>query len=124
MTRADRIWLKLMEYGARLGCHQMQSRSFSCCGYQFPLCARCTGVLLGQIIGIVLLVLGVHVPWAVIALCIGVMGADWLIQYLEIRESTNLRRLITGTLCGAALMIVYYEVLRFLVILAMRLAGL
>lgn len=29
-----------------------------------------------------------------------VMLADWLIQYLKIRQSTNLRRLITGFIGG------------------------
>lgn len=40
---------KLMVFGQNMGCHQMPERSFFIRGKQFPVCARCTGVFLGNI---------------------------------------------------------------------------
>ena len=47
-----KIWIKLMKMGAKLGCHQMPERSFFYKGYQFPVCARCTGLMAGYLLGI------------------------------------------------------------------------
>lgn len=46
----DKQWIRLMEIGDSLGCHQMPERSFFISGYQFPVCARCTGVIISAII--------------------------------------------------------------------------
>lgn len=51
------IWLKLMKIGARLGCHQRPDRSFFYKGYQFPVCARCTGLFVGYFVGIAIFML-------------------------------------------------------------------
>ena len=93
MTKKDRIWLKLMHFGEKLGCHQMESRSFSYKGYQFPVCARCTGVILGQFSAMISLLFGLRLPIYAALIFIAVMGLDWGIQYLKIREShkTDLR---------------------------------
>lgn len=40
----------LMQIGKSSGCHQMPERSFSYKGKQFPVCARCTGIFIGQLI--------------------------------------------------------------------------
>ena len=114
LSRQDRIWLKSMAIGHRLGCHQMESRSFAFKGYQFPLCARCTGVLLGEITGIASLLLGLRIPLPLMCGLIAVMGIDWFIQYLEICMSTNPRRFITGTLCGYGLTYAYFYFFRLL----------
>lgn len=95
----DKQWIKLMEMGNALGCHQMPERSFFVKGYQFPVCARCTGVILSAIIATIIF-FKKKLP---IGLCIAmssVMLFDWGIQYLEIKESTNSRRLITGLIGG------------------------
>ena len=60
ITRADRIWLRLMDIGGHLGCHQLESHSFSIGGYQMPLCARCTGILLGDVFGIAMILFGIY----------------------------------------------------------------
>ena len=46
----DKKWIRLMEIGEALGCHQMPERSFFINGFQFPVCARCTGVIISAII--------------------------------------------------------------------------
>ena len=77
----------------------MPDRSFFIKGHQFPVCARCTGVLIGYILGIALhFLVGTYIVYCVIACAI--MFIDWYIQYLEIKMSTNIRRFITGILGG------------------------
>lgn len=95
----DEQWIRLMEAGNALGCHQMPERSFFYKGYQFPVCARCTGVIISAIIATIVF-FKKKLP---VSLCIamsGVMLADWGLQYLKIKESTNTRRLITGLIGG------------------------
>jgi len=96
------MWVKLMKVGSLYGCHQMANRSYFVCNRQLPVCARCLGVLLGSLVAYLLFAF-----WTPsLLLCLfgsAVMLTDWLIQQLNIRESTNLRRLITGLLGGYAL---------------------
>lgn len=95
----DKQWIKLMEMGNALGCHQMPERSFFVKGYQFPVCARCTGVIISAIIATIIF-FKKKLP---IGLCIAmssVMLFDWGMQYLEIKKSTNARRLVTGLIGG------------------------
>ena len=42
-------YAQLMRLGRSSGCHQMPERSFFIRGKQFPVCARCTGVMIGNI---------------------------------------------------------------------------
>nr|WP_325196467.1 DUF2085 domain-containing protein [uncultured Oscillibacter sp.] len=80
----------------------MPERSFFFRGKQFPVCARCTGVFLGMI-AFFLSFHWLRPPvWVIPAFC-GMMLLDWGIQALKLRESTNFRRVITGSLCGYAL---------------------
>ena len=56
MKKSTKIktWAFFMRLGNRCGCHQIEERSFKIKGWQFPVCARCTGILTGQIIGIII----------------------------------------------------------------------
>lgn len=92
-----------MIFGHRAGCHQRADRSFYWKGLQFPLCARCTGVLISYIFSLPIYLIWGGSFWVCIAL-MAVMLGDWLIQYLKIKESTNLRRLITGVCGGYGIM--------------------
>lgn len=88
-----------MRVGKFLGCHQIPERSFTIGGYQFPLCARCTGICVGYIIG-GLLFIWFRIP-LIVCLCLcAVMFFDWFVQYKGLKSSTNPRRFITGILCG------------------------
>lgn len=92
-------WIRFMTWGKYLGCHQLPERSFFVHGYQFPVCARCTGVLIAVMIVVPLFfVYKLNIVYAL--LLSAIMFLDWLIQYLGIRPSTNLRRLVTGFLGG------------------------
>ena len=108
LTSADKvkIWQRLMNWGWRMGCHQLPERSFFIRGYQCPVCARCTGVLLSTPLAVVLFFFHrVSIP---IALGLSsVMLLDWGVQFLHIRESTNPRRLITGIIGGFGVTTLY-----------------
>lgn len=95
----DKSWIKLMQVGEHLGCHQMPERSFYYKGYQFPVCARCTGVLLSTIPAIIVF-FKKKIPILTCIAMSGVMFTDWFIQRIGIKESTNRRRLISGLIGG------------------------
>lgn len=98
-----KIWAYFMRLGNRCGCHQREDRSFHIKGWQFPICSRCTGILIGQIIGILLYGIGrIRVPFWLDFVFLSTMFIDWYIQYRQIRQSNNFRRVITGSLAGIA----------------------
>jgi uncharacterized membrane protein len=93
--------MKLLQLGARLGCHKRPDRSFFFFGRQFPLCARCTGVCAGQCVAILLWIVEENnIPLAVNVLFCLIMFFDWFVQERGLFESTNKRRFITGFFCG------------------------
>lgn len=112
MDRPTRRWLRLMRAGRILGCHQMPERSFFYKGFQFPVCARCTGVLLGFAAAAPLFFF-YELDIRVALLLSFVMFLDWFIQFLKIRPSTNLRRLLTGMLGGFGWTYVHLYFYRF-----------
>ena len=98
-----KIWIKLMNIGSRLGCHQMPERSFFYKGYQFPVCARCTGLINGYFLGVLIYFIK-DLNWKnAIILCIPLL-LDGGSQYLNWRISNQVLRLITGILCGIGIM--------------------
>ena len=98
MTGKDKIWITLMSAFSNT-CHQKANRSFFLYNYQFPICARCTGLLLGYFLGIIILFIGKISLTLSIAFII-TMFIDWFVQYKGIKISNNYRRLFTGSLCG------------------------
>ena len=110
LSRKEQIYLRMMMLGSASGCHQRADRSFKYKGYQFPVCARCTGVLIGYLLSVPM-----YLFWGESVLlcisCMGVMFIDWLIQYLKICSSTNLRRLFTGIAGGYGLMTIQIMIL-------------
>jgi uncharacterized membrane protein len=95
-------------------CHQIPERSFYYKQKQFPVCARCTGIILGYctiplfyfgIIKIsILFIILLNIPFLI----------DSVTQYMGYRESNNKLRLITGILTGfacSALVVLIVEIL-------------
>jgi len=79
-------------------CHRAPERSFHYKGKQFPVCARCTGVVAGRLLAFASFWWTDIALWIPLAL-LAVMFFDWGLQYVKVKESTNIRRLITG-ICG------------------------
>lgn len=101
----------IYELGDRSGCHQMPERSLYWKGRPFPVCARCTGVAFGQLLAIII---GgfLSVPVFFALLCLSLMGLDWGLQEIKIKESNNFRRLFTGILGGFGLFSIYISVFK------------
>lgn len=95
----ERLWLRLMRLGANAGCHQMPERSFFIGEWQFPVCARCTGLPLGWIAAPLALAL-LSPPLWLGPVCLLPMAADWCAQRWLGHPSNNLRRVLTGILGG------------------------
>lgn len=116
MTKEQKIklWAFSMRLGDRCGCHQREDRSFYIKGWQFPVCSRCTGILTGQIIGVVIYLLKMHISIYCSVMFLLIMFLDWFIQYKNIKESTNFRRFITGNLAGIAQVAIIFEIIKFI----------
>lgn len=107
-------------------CHRIDARSFHIGDRQFPLCARCTGIYLGVLVGLAGMALtggrrAGNLPRLPLLLTlvgfIGVMGLDGLNSYLgffpgapQLYEPQNWLRLATGTLNGLALAGLIYPI--------------
>lgn len=108
-------------------CHQIPSRTFIIDGVPLPLCARCTGIYLGALLGIAgMAALGryrsVELPptpvLVVLVGFIGLMGIDGVNSYLtffprapHLYEPQNWLRLTTGTLNGLAMSAIVFPVI-------------
>lgn len=101
----------LDDIGKCSGCHRMPERSFFYKGHQFPVCARCTGVCIGQLCAIITNIF-YSVPLKISIAFLAIMGIDWGIQELNIKSSTNCRRVITGILGGFGLFNFYCTVIK------------
>lgn len=106
-TGMSELWEKILNtlnyIGDHSGCHQIPERCFTVNGYTFPLCARCTGTTLGELAACVTALFGIVISPFLSTVMLIIMGLDWGIQYFGIRESTNVRRFITGILGGYGL---------------------
>lgn len=120
LTRFNKIlYTYLTIFPIPKGCHQLPERSFSYNDKQYPICARCTGVAIGQMLGIIstisILLFLIKVPlYFVVAAAIILsipMGVDWGIQYFFKIYSTNTRRIISGVLCGIGFGALYTTIL-------------
>ena len=103
ISRSDRLWMSSMKICRRIsGCHQLPGRSFFFGKYQFQLCARCTGIVIGHLLGIVISVFH-RVSFFSLLGTIPLM-IDGVIQETTSYESNNRRRLCTGILYGFGMM--------------------
>lgn len=113
MTKKDKLWIWLMEWCCKYwGCHQMPERSFFIHGYQVPVCARCTGIIVGGVFSVLVspfydfdyIILALMVPMAV----------DGLLQLKTAYISTNPKRFISGLLYGFSFVSVIIHTLRII----------
>jgi uncharacterized membrane protein len=108
-------------------CHQIPVRTIHIGGTPLPLCARCTGIYLGALMGLVGLTLlgryrSTDLPPTLVLLTvvgfIAIMGFDGVNSYLtlfpgapHLYEPQNWLRLTTGTLNGLAMSVIVYPVI-------------
>ncbi|MFP3918058.1 DUF2085 domain-containing protein [Lysinibacillus telephonicus] len=84
-------------------CHRLPERSFHCNGKQFPLCARCTGIMAGYVIGLLILATYGRLSLLLSFALIIPMIVDGTGQLFHKWESNNIRRLITGIMGGISI---------------------
>ena len=105
-------------------CHQIHTHSFFIGEHQLPLCARCTGIYLGAIVGLALLSrlrshsvrlpAGAMIP--VLALFFVSMVADGLNSTAQavggsgLWDTTNITRIVTGALSGLSVAFFFFPV--------------
>ena len=96
-------WLPII-----MGCHCKEDRSFHIKGYRFPVCARCTGELLGIVLS--LFTLGIYQPDASLLFVLTLpLLFDGSMQLLTEYQSTNFRRLLTGIPFGWSISSLYLQ---------------
>lgn len=97
-------------------CHRIAERSFSAFGRQLPLCARCTGIYLGVMLGLFVTIASGRVRAArfanwrvnsILGLFVLVMGLDGLNSFASlipgvegVYHTSNALRVTTGVFCG------------------------
>lgn len=109
-----KLWAFFMRLGNRCGCHQREDRSLKIRGWQFPICSRCTGILVGQILGVIIYMCNIKISFFIDCLFLFIMFLDWYIQYKSILESTNFRRFVTGNLAGIAQISIIIKLVLFI----------
>jgi uncharacterized membrane protein len=111
-------WNAIYGCGDRL-CHQKAERSLFINGNQMPFCTRCTAIWLGFAVGLGFMVfykIQLNEKFLFLIL-IGIVpiGIDGVGQLLQLWESTNIIRLITGLfagiVCGIAIALIIYEII-------------
>lgn len=90
----------------RFMCHGRVDRCLELFSTPMPICARCTGIYLGMLAGLVLFPL---MQWlrertmrAVAFIAVLPLGLDGVTQLLGFRESVNPLRIATGVIAGLA----------------------
>lgn len=111
---AEYIWIKSMKWCKKYcSCHQLPERSFFFKGYQFPLCARCTGIAIGHVVAFIIS------PFITIKYSISILTfpliIDGTIQYFSKYESTNFKRILSGFLYGFAFTSIMLHSIRLIV---------
>lgn len=109
------MWSSFLEniriLGNHSGCHQLPERSLFYKGKQFPVCARCTGVTIGEFLALIAIILRIPISIFTSFVLLLIMGWDWLLQFIRIAKSTNGRRVITGIFGGFGLIFLYFHVI-------------
>lgn len=110
-------------------CHQIPERTIHLAGQALPLCARCSGIYLGAMLGFLFILTqgrgrsSILPPVRVLVVLLGfvaLMGIDGLNSYLtffpglpHLYEPQNILRLTTGTLHGLALSLIVFPVFAY-----------
>lgn len=86
----DGVWLHKL-----WGCHRRADRSFFVNGRQFHVCARCTGLISGIPLSVLLLPFRMYLGTIFVLFAVALIS-DGITQMLDWRVSTNVVRFITG----------------------------
>ena len=104
-------------------CHCRADRSFFYKGKQFPICARCTGELIGMIFAIPVAFKIKDLRWVYIILLSLPLIIDGFIQLITKYESNNFKRVVTGFLFGIAFIFIFLKFHYFAVEIALKIVS-
>ncbi|MEK6299288.1 MAG: DUF2085 domain-containing protein [Acidobacteriota bacterium] len=96
---------RLHYFGVAPLCNLRPDRALRVGRFVLPLCARCSGVVVGACVSGGLAssdFLARGLPIYIVILMIMPLAADGLLQYFGLARSTNPRRFVTGVLFGVA----------------------
>ena len=94
-------WLPII-----FGCHCKDERSFHYKGEKFPICARCTGELVGMVVSLFSCFFFQLPIWGCVLIMIPLV-VDGTLQMFTKYESNNRRRFVTGFLFGYGLFMLF-----------------
>lgn len=109
MDEENRRWL--WELGAQAGGRRLWGKLEST---RLPLCARCTGILMGELLAVPLWLLW-HPGWLLSLALLLPMAYDGIFQYVYYVMSNNRKRVVTGLLAGYGSMTLYIRLVLLLV---------
>ena len=116
MDKNIKRWISIMEWFSKYwGCHQIPERSFNYKGYQFPICARCTGILLGEIFGIIVGIISNYYSFWILTIMIPMILDGSIQLFFKNYESNNFKRLITGLCFGFAFNFSFIEIIKLII---------
>ena len=108
MCKFEKVFINFINrinfFGTLPLCNLNERHGFYIGAFCFPLCVRCTAIILSLIITTFLQGLLKYIPSKkmlfISAVCIFFCLLDGCLQYFFTIESTNIRRLLTGLSCG------------------------
>ena len=116
MDKNIKRWISIMEWFSKYwGCHQIPERSFNYKGYQFPICARSTGILLGEIFGIIVGIISNYYSFWILTIMIPMILDGSIQLFFKNYESNNFKRLITGLCFGFAFTFSFIEIIKLII---------
>ncbi len=111
---------EIFHFFGRAICHQLEERSLQASGQTLSVCARCTGIYIGIFSSLIYLHLykrktNITIPTIKVSFFLLLfmlpMITDGLGSYLHFFESSNIRRLVSGTSLGFVLPFFLYPLL-------------
>jgi uncharacterized membrane protein len=107
-ARGAVLWSQVLYAVFHAACHQMPERSFHVAGYPLAVCARCTGLYVGGLIGVAAYPLARPLTrrdtperaWLILALL--PTTVDFALGFFGVWENTHWSRFLTALLAGAA----------------------
>lgn len=86
-------------------CHRIEEHCIKIGKYTSLLCARCTGIVIGAGLAVVLLLLNVTLPLYALGLICLPLLIDGFTQFFGLRKSNNPLRFVSGVLFAIGIML-------------------
>ena len=110
MLKSMNIWLRQSPF-----CHSMPERCFVYNNRCLPICSRCTGILIGGIISLLIFnIFNIYLSYQIAFILVIPMIIDGGMQYLNFTSSKNYRRFVTGFLFGIGALIFSQNIAHFI----------